>query len=53
MFAAIWFEVVDCHTQHRCYQANDETIKAEAKQAAAPEVSALGASSLFVNLAAL
>jgi len=37
--AAIWFEFVDRHTQHRCYQGNDDSIKAENKQAAAPEVS--------------
>jgi len=39
--AAIWFEVVDCHIQRRCHQANDETIKAENKQATAPEVGAV------------
>jgi len=37
--AAIWFEFVDRHTQHRCYQGNDDSTKAENKQAAAPEVS--------------
>jgi hypothetical protein len=41
--AAIWFKIVDRHIQDRCYQANDETIKAENKQAAAPKVSGPGA----------
>jgi len=34
----IWFNVVDSHIQHRCDQADDEAIKAENKQAAAPKV---------------
>jgi len=29
--AAIWFEVVDRHIQHGCYQRNDASIKAENK----------------------
>jgi hypothetical protein len=35
--AAVWFHVIECHIQHGCYQANDEIIKAENKQATAPE----------------
>ena len=44
--AAIWFEVVDRYIQQRCYQGNDNSIKAENKQAAAP-VCAIDASLIF------
>jgi hypothetical protein len=33
--AAVWFEFVDSHIQHRCDRADDKVIKAESKQAVA------------------
>jgi hypothetical protein len=35
--ATIWFEIVDSYIQHRSDQADDDNVKAENKQAAAPK----------------
>ena len=39
--AAIWFVVVDGHIQHRCDDAEDDTIEAENRQGDLPEISSI------------